>query len=59
MQMKDTPRNGMIFKASHEGSLLWEQGVASSNPAAPTNISNHLAAYLKNCGTETPQKGRP
>ena len=23
--------------------LLWEQGVASSNPAAPTNKSNHLA----------------
>jgi hypothetical protein len=48
----------MIFNASHEGSLLWEQGVASSNPAAPTNDFNNLAAFLGNCGTEMPQKGR-
>jgi hypothetical protein len=57
MQMKDTSRNGMIFNASNAGSLLWEQGVASSNPAAPTNISNDLASYLTIFGTETPQKG--
>ena len=25
--------------------IIWEQGAAGSNPAAPTNSSNHLASF--------------
>ncbi len=38
-------------------SMLWEQGVASSNPAAPTNDINGLSQLPIFLAPDMPQKG--
>jgi hypothetical protein len=46
-----------IYKGLQMWTMLWEQGVASSNPAAPTNEINGLRKLPETSAPDMPQKG--
>lgn len=47
-----------FYRPSGKSSLLWEQEVASSNPAAPTNTFNKLLKSAVSAAHETAHDGQ-